>query len=833
MSTSTIKLYASANTEAGAWKLLPQKLFKIDNISDYLAQFTPLTINDHAYVKNGLEISVKFNMTQDKSQPNATSGYKYVSIQNTSENIAYYFVKKTTWLSANAVRFDLVMDVLNTYNDGTHYVFKPNTRILREHKDRFVKNLIKATINIAWVSSGESAGTVSMGQEIEARKNGISGTLIFKGKVSYHGIRNVEIDVNTSTYPEEDINAELEDFVPGDDYLYIKNEYGNYFAISDLTWDWDYTFGYYRKIDPVAENINPLLQNGDANGTKMNHPTSLLNQDWYLLYRNQNDPSESLVNPVDCFLIPQNETKVDSAYIIGGRLIPSWLEDGKWYAFNLSASVSATLSNGQTATQQSVNGVYQLLITKAGEKINVIYMWGSSTSERWGIYWQYDDIDYITFSSTPAYYHKYDSCPDINLAWATTSHGDTAFNNSGSDSIIDGVDKVDRTDSKNIKLIKLPYCPYPFTINVDKLETNGNTDWDYAEITQSGGGKLLCLKLKNMATKLHADITWSSGTYHPFQKLHLESLPISINQTRVDMDDSKLLHSEFFKPNYYYDSFSFALQLEKCVISSYYDSDEYNNLKIRYDVTSTINSRFMFTFKNYYINYGEQNYPKNLIIVRNNEEVLYNVAFINYVRTGYNFDQKAKNLTNIANWTGVGLSAVSIGASLLAPSVPLKVAGVVGAVVSMVTSIKSAITTSIQSEQTLQNKILQTQNQTSSVAGSDDVDLMSVYAENRLKYVIYQPMPNMKNLLNDLFFYAGYNSGRMGLPNHNTRYNFDYLECDAVLESAGANLPQEIIDEIKNCYKTGVTFIHKTARTTNKWDIEQKYENWENSLMED
>ena len=109
---------------------------------------------------------------------------------------------------------------------------------------------------------------------------------------------------------------------------------------------------------------------------------------------------------------------------------------------------------------------------------------------------------------------------------------------------------------------------------------------------------------------------------------------------------------------------------------------------------------------------------------------------------------------------------------------------------------------------------------------------MSEYCDNRLKYFIYKPTDNMINLIYDLFFYAGYNSGRMGVPNHTTRVNFDYLECDASLESAGANIPQEILEEIKNSYKTGVTFIHRTSRDTDKWDIEQKYENWEKELVE-
>ena len=135
---STIKLYISTNTSAGAWKLIPGKLFKLDSFSDYLAQFTPIVVNKVQYIRHGLEIFVKLDLSQTKAQPNATSGYRYMSIQNDNEGIVYYFVKNPKWRSANCVEFNLIMDVLNTYQDGFDYVFKANTRIIREHKDRFV-----------------------------------------------------------------------------------------------------------------------------------------------------------------------------------------------------------------------------------------------------------------------------------------------------------------------------------------------------------------------------------------------------------------------------------------------------------------------------------------------------------------------------------------------------------------------------------------------------------------------------------------------------------------------------------------------------------------------
>lgn len=833
---STLKLYRSTPTTSGRWKLLASKLFKIENIESFLAQVPEsniTTIENFQYQKTQLEMSIKVDMNQDNAEVQTPTSIKYVSIRNDANGrIAYYFVKRATSRSQKCVQFDLVLDVLNTYTDGVDFIFKPNTRIIREHKNRYTKvNYCDCTIDYQLV---DQSGSITEGDNVYlSNEDGV----VFIGILTSIDQYTMAIKIPNSS----DIQVYINKIQPNLGRAFRVYKVGSaddYYEFEPATmqdFSFNTTLDYYRNIDPVAENINPMLQCGDANGIKINHLNLVLNQNWYLLYRNQNDPSESLVNPVNCYLIPENSTEVDSGYITNGRLIPSWLEDGKWYVFNLARAENArtaTLSNGVVANHSDANaGVYQLLITKAGNKINVMHIWGTSSSQRWGVYWQYDDIDFITFSPLPIYYSVYNSAPNMDLNWASNVHGDTPFNNSGSYASVDGIDALDRTDSKNIKLIKLPYCPYPFEIESNKLRIEDNDDWEFSEVTQTGGGVVFALKLKNMNTKLHSEIKDTNTDEYPFHLLRLNMNP-GLNNLRLSRDDSKMYHSEFYKPTYYYDSFSFAIALEKCNLTSYIENYDFEKLVLRFDVTSTINSRFMFTFSNYYIRYGEQNYAKNLIITRNNEEVLYNVPYINYVRTGYNYDVKAKNLSNIANWTGAGLSLASVGLSLLAPSVPLKIAGVVGSAISMAMTLKSAVTSTIQSEQSLQNKIQQTQNQTASVAGSDDVDLMSVYAENRLKYLVYEPMPNMKMLLNDLFFYAGYNSGRMGVPTHNNRVNFDYLECDAILQSISSNMSDDILTELVNAYKTGVTYIHQTSRSDDKWDIEQKYENWEVDILE-
>ena len=384
---------------------------------------------------------------------------------------------------------------------------------------------------------------------------------------------------------------------------------------------------------------------------------------------------------------------------------------------------------------------------------------------------------------------------------------------------------VDRTDAKNIKLIKLPYCPYPFNVIGGKLNII-DTSWFYKEISQYDGTPLHVIQLNNLNTKLEADI--SADNTNPFDKLLHSSINPSISDLRT-YEDPKLLHSEFYAPSFVYDSFTLRIDLEKCDLAWYIDNNTNNTIK--FTMTSTINSKFLFTFTSYHSDKSESNFYNVIPVARNNEVVLYNVPYINYIRTGYQYDIKNKNISNISNAIGLGLSAASIGASLLAPTVPLKVAGVVASAVSLAMSVKNTIVSAMQNENSIQQKLQQTKNQAASVSGSDDVDLMTEYCGNRLLYMVYEPNTVMKSLINDLFFYAGYRSERMGLPNHNTRVNFDYLECDAVFENLGS-IPNDCLEELVNAFKNGVTYLHKTTRgNKTKWDFRQEYENWEVSLI--
>ena len=823
---STVKLYyTDRNATYKNWELLPEKLLIVESISDYLATKTAMTIENFQYQKCEFEMGINVELAQSYAQPKTSLSFKYVSIQNTGEQVHYYFVKKAVWRSKTCVRFELVMDVLNTFQEGYDYTWKANTKITREHKDRYTRTKsITCTIDYYIESSG---GSLTEGDRVQLIND--NGGTVFIGTIIYIDNYYAYIQIENPTKEEDYIN-EIEPYLDFRFDLSKVDAVANFitFTPSNIDdFDFTTTFKYYRVIDYLPEGINPVLIRKSAPYTI--ERTGILKQNWYLLYRNDNDPDPTeYVNPVECYLIPENSVKTDSGVITAGRLVPSWCEDGKWYLFAIQSGKTATLSNGASVSFQS-GEYHRLLITRAGGKLSVIYLSCTETQDMYVI-WQYDDVSYVNFTGLPINYHVYNSAPSLNGYSLVNETFPESFSNTGPYNDLDPISSLDRADAKNIKCIKLPYCPYNFSYSGEVLQIDGSTDWERASFSQSQGGVFYALRLLNSNIKLQSSFT--SGSANPFLNISVNITDVSEDDLRdINEVDSKLFHSAFYSPTYVYDSFALKIDLEKCDLSYYIENSVSTN-DITFTMTKTINSKFMFTLADYVCDKSEVNFYNVLPIARNNEEVLYNVPYINFIKTGYNYEIKAKNTQNVSNFIGLGMSAASMGVALAMPSAPLKAATVVGALVSMAMSVKSTIVSAVQGEENIKQKLTQYSNQASSVAGSDDVDLMSEYCDNRLKYMVYEPTDNMKSLLNDLFFYAGYSSNRMAIPTHNNRLNFDYLECEASIEAA-ASIPQECLAELITCFKNGVVYLHKTTRATDKWDFAQKYENWEKSLLED
>lgn len=633
-------------------------------------------------------------------------------------------------------------------------------------------------------------------------------------------------------------------------------EYAENIIISNGNdWEWyqtlkivDVDFSVYRNIDYIQEGINPILQCGGGLGEALEDKTPL-NQHWHLLYRNVNDPSDSeaanLSNPVECYLIPEESMTIITGAIVGGRLNYSSLELGKVYKIPFTDNSAAdiiTLDDGTDLGSGNMSfgdtrGLI-LIYRNSNNRFSVLLLTAPSSSavDEYTRAYSYES-EYLTLNHLPLAYEKITAPtkPDDFDEWLHIIGEAGSWSSGSTPRVTDSIDGLDRTDARNIKLIKLPYAPYDFTITGRKIDISSDANWSFAPIPQSGGD-CYALKLNDINTNLKHQLSTLGMTADPFWYLTVHTSydavkNASANDNRVVGDlESKLFNSEFFQPTYFYDSFQFKAELEKVDVDKFITDRIYwdDVTTITFTMTKTINSKFSFTFDDYYTRLATSNLPKVLPIARNNEEVLYNVPYLNYVRTGFNYDVKAKNLQNQSNAIGIGISGGTLLASLLLPTIPLKVAGIVGSLASMAMSVKGAIVSNQSAENSIQSKLTQARNQTDSVAGSDDVDLMTEYCGNRLRYIEYNPNPVMKSLLNDLFFYAGYRSDRMGLPNHNTRIHFDYLECEASLESI-RSIPDDCLKELVSSFKAGVTYIHYVSGVG--WDMAQTKENWERSIL--
>ena len=614
MATRVRLYYTERNTDK--WELLANKLLIVEDIEAYLNTKTFLNITNFQYIKNELELAINVQIEQRYAQPKTNINFKYVAIQNENEFIHYYFVKKAYWRSKDCVRFELVMDVLNTFQEGQDYSFKATTKITREHKDRFVLDeSFEATFNIQII---DYEGTISEGDMVAI----VDEDVLLEGVVVALGAHSITLG-NLNKTP-----AQIREDIPvPSEYRIAKTP--DIYILADID-SIEFEGSYFRNIDYISENINPVLENVDRK--IITNPVTLLEQDWYLLYRNQEDPDQSLVNPVDCYLIPNNAgLQVDAGAILGGRLIPSFIEDNKYYYFRVDSGQTYTLSNGQSISYSSNPNKY-VIVTKVDNKINVIFaeVLVSSSGSILTIVGNYD-VDYMTITSLPAYYAKLNGGNFSALILNNLSYNNV-FENTLTYNTLDDITKLDRTDAKNIKLIKLPYCPYNFSIVNDVLKIDQEADWELSSITQANGGIIYALKLLKLNKKL-------SNNFNSFPNplLNLSSsLPnnaaiTDLRITNLDIE-SKLFHSDFRRDTFVYDSFSWTLPLEKLSLTYYITGSRIFNIK--FNTTSTINSKFMFTFTPFVSTKAIENFPNVLTIARNNEEVLYNVHYINYIRTG-------------------------------------------------------------------------------------------------------------------------------------------------------------------------------------------------------
>ena len=213
-----------------------------------------------------------------------------------------------------------------------------------------------------------------------------------------------------------------------------------------------------------------------------------------------------------------------------------------------------------------------------------------------------------------------------------------------------------------------------------------------------------------------------------------------------------------------------------------------------------------------------------LVCDRNNEYPIYNSSYLDYIRTGYNYDKKAKKIAIAQSWTNTGVSmAGALGG--LALNTAVGGAGAVSFATSAIRSISSNIFNQISMHNQIEEKLLSARRSSASVEVADDLDMLDFYCNNKLLKSTYSISDEVKSNVFELFYKCGYASYKAGIPNTSSRYRFNYLQCEADFSTKNNPEWKQYLEDVMERFRKGVTYFHRYD------DFEQTLENWESWMI--
>lgn len=816
--------------------------------------------------------------------------WNYCKITTADTINYYYFITGYKQISPKTVELSLEMDTLNTFKyyyitTNSTYTLSPKTIVKREHKDRFkempaqykvVDMTAEETFALGQIDSWESyQNTSNHTTVLTINTAGVRKFMdddnISVLSVYYHVSNGAYIQLNTEKFYNLDhIVFDASSIVLYDSQNHVlktipwtslfNNFYIKNFVVTVpptggisqgfVTGSYDWTLyvnsayfttytieiigvgNYYeRVIDPYQEGLSTVLFKTnqetlyDADGTKH----------WMLAYRND----EQTATTVNTLLYPEDEMTLSqqssSEVTVYPENIPNKSNQEEWLNFMVNGDYEAgnyievegtryeVIPPSTTATATKVHGLYVRKQNSNDMVFKNVYKrvvnQGQADSYV-SIHTNVPSIKVHGWGNARIYTTYYTNKPASGGYWqdywiGSKTNIDTAIFQSWKD--------VKLFDSKLIKAFMFPYCPSQYLngqvhiTSIPNIYIYGPTE--KAFILNSANDNDFSYEIK-------FDVT------NPQSVLVLPKSEVDLNPTelRKIKYESKLYHSDYYQPKFIYDSFGYTFNLEDVDVEEWFNTyGDTNKFSVNYTVSTNIVSKFAFQFLEYITKRSPQDYEGVLCVERNNEKALYNSDYLNYIKNGgYSYDQKKANSQNAVNGITTALSIVGAGVSFASTPVTgaAGVAAGIGLATTSVAGITRTIHSAIEQDKAISQKMLQSQMQANTVEGSEDLDILTAITGNKAKLATYQLSDMMKKALWDLFFYCGYATHEQKVPSVYTRYRFNFVQAEIEYNSYSFN--DDIAQDIKEKWSNGITFLHNVS---NVWDFDQKYENWEVSLM--
>lgn len=304
--------------------------------------------------------------------------------------------------------------------------------------------------------------------------------------------------------------------------------------------------------------------------------------------------------------------------------------------------------------------------------------------------------------------------------------------------------------------------------------------------------------------------------------------------------EPKVCSSEFRFSKLVYDSFSIVLKGEDTYFNSNLSEIGNDKIVFKFFASPSMVSEFEFTLYSW-PGYSAsefilspiwtEDYPLHLIINRNNETPVFTSAYLEYLRTGYNYDLKSQAVQLGMQGLGIAISAINAGVGIAATFATGGLAApyAVSASTGFLSSIAHIGKNAAENQRGNAQRLKELQSQGASVAGNSDFAVSKRYTKNRVSLETYSVEPRLIDSARAFFYLKGYATDEIKAPSCHTRAHFDFIECDPVFQPEALSLfPKWMLDLIADDLRQGVTFLHPVS---GDYDIAQQSSNYELSVL--
>ena len=651
-----------------------------------------------------------------------------------------------------------------------------------------------------------------------------------------HQVKRLANNVCELTLRMDTLNSFGNEIEFTDKTLIVRMHKDRFIKTTAYQGQWPRQLTLANAIDKVSEGIQPR-KHIFSESLIQKSASPYVSDNFYLIYQTAQELSaENLANPVSCALCADSQILV-SAGTSGA--VRTWTSAdiplGAYYYFVYDPTTDngdgckvtgAGIGTFTLNTSIGTNDVIKaIVISKSGTNVHLtVIAYNTAYPNEYFVYSPAYDTASLTINQMKGYRYLTYLTNQIGVIQAQT------FNQISSGVVGDvkslAFSSLPRTDSKIMKIIKLPYSPMPVNSSGSGYAVSGFS-FDYSSgLFKLPSGSLNTIFENNQLSPI------SFESYLKTLIPIIVDIDDMLTQSKNQFRDPKLFHSDFSSFKFNYDSFSAAIPLEMAVFS---DRTTFPSVQPIFHPTNTINSNFAFKLAPTNFSWDKElDYQDYILSTRNNEITIFSNSYIDYIKTGFNYDKKSKALSSAASWTSAAVSiAAGAASAALSPDAFTKATGI-GLLASGFSQIAGAISTTIQNENAMSEKLAQLKAQATSTAGCDDIDLLSYYGSNKLRFSYWTTSNEMISLLSSLFYYYGYACNYQGVPDVKSRCWFNYVQCQPVFTDA---LPGEMkaaqIDDLKSRFAQGVTYIHhQTLGGSELWGLSQGSENWETWLLD-